>query len=348
MSLIQLAENRWLPDSLVRFGVRRLLRERLTTEAQLTHGDFNAALDRFADRLRDSMVTIETHRANEQHYEVPAAFFELVLGSRLKYSCGLWAAETRSLDDAEQAMLRLTCERAEITDGMRILDLGCGWGSLTLWIAEHYPHCQILALSNSHSQRLFIEKRCRELGFRNVHVQTADVGQFQTQQQFDRVVSVEMFEHVRNHERLLANIKNWLTPQGQLFVHIFCHRKLAYTFETEGENNWMGRHFFSGGIMPAEKLFFRFQRDLAVKDHWWIDGNHYARTCEAWLENLDARRAQVEQALANVKTNDMPGSKRSRRRLVQRWRMFFIACAELFQFNDGQEWGVGHYVFHRQ
>lgn len=339
MSLIQLAEKRWLPDSLIRFGMRRMLRDRLAEENRLAGSDFNKALDRFADRHRRSVVTIETHRANEQHYEVPARFFELVLGTRLKYSGGLWENASTSLDESEEAMLRLTCQRAGIENGMRILELGCGWGSLSLWIAEHYPQCQITSLSNSISQKKFIDGKCAERGFSNVQVITADVGTFETDQDFDRVVSVEMFEHVRNHENLLARITNWLVPEGKLFVHIFCHRNLAYTFETEGEENWMGRHFFSGGIMPAEALFLRYQRDMAVKQQWWINGTHYARTCEAWLSRLDASEPAVQLALA------ASGRSESTKVLVQRWRMFFMACAELFRFNDGGEWGVGHYLF---
>lgn len=339
MSLIQLAEQRWLPDPVIRFGMRRLLRERLDHEERLAGGKYDEALDRFADRHRESVVTIETHRANEQHYEVPADFFQLVLGSRLKYSCGWWDDTTTDLDESEEAMLRLSCERAGIANGMRVLDLGCGWGSLTLWIAEHYPDCEILSLSNSSSQRAFIEGQCQQKGFPNVSVVTDDVGEFDTDLKFDRVVSVEMFEHVRNHESLLARIAKWLGRDGRLFVHIFCHRNLAYTFETEGEKNWMGRHFFSGGIMPAEDLFLRYQKDLSVRDRWWINGGHYAQTCEQWLANLDAQSDAVERSLSGSTSDESP------RVMVQRWRMFFMACAELFKYDRGNAWGVGHYLF---
>jgi cyclopropane-fatty-acyl-phospholipid synthase len=319
--------------------MRRLLRERLAEENDRAQGQYDVALDRFADRQRQSVVTIETHRANEQHYEVPAEFFQLVLGSRLKYSCGFWEDATSSLDESEDAMLRLTCERAGIENGMRVMDLGCGWGSLSLWIAEHYPDCQITSLSNSTSQRKFIEAKSAHRGFENVRVITADVGTFDTQQRFDRVLSVEMFEHVRNHELLLARIAKWLERDGQLFVHIFCHRNLAYAFETEGERNWMGRHFFSGGIMPAEDLFFRYQRDMSVRQKWWIDGLHYAKTCEHWLARLDGCEPAARKSLAS---STVAASAKIQ---VQRWRMFFMACAELFRFNEGKEWGVGHYLF---
>ncbi|MDE0866864.1 MAG: cyclopropane-fatty-acyl-phospholipid synthase [Rubripirellula sp.] len=339
MSLIQLAEKRWLPDPVIRYGMRRLLRDRIAQEENLAAGNYDEALDRFADRQRQSVVTIETHRANEQHYEVPAEFFELVLGSRLKYSCGWWDDAITSLDESEKAMLRLTCERAGIENGMRVLDLGCGWGSLSLWIAEKYPECQITSLSNSASQKTFIEGKCEKRCIENVSVITADVGTFDTDERFDRVVSVEMFEHVRNHENLLSRIAKWLLHDGQLFVHIFCHRNLAYTFETQGEQDWMGRHFFSGGIMPAEDLFLRYQRDMTVCKHWWINGSHYARTCEEWLSRLDACEDIAMRALLESGNPDSPKVQ------IQRWRMFFMACAELFKFKNGDEWGVAHYLF---
>ena len=345
VSLIELAEKRWLPDPVIRYGMRRMLRERLKQETLLAAGGYDKALDQFAERQRESMVTIETHRANEQHYEVPSEFFELVLGARLKYSCGFWKDETTSLDESEEAMLKLTCQRAGIENGMRILDLGCGWGSLSLWVAENFPDCKIMSLSNSASQREFINQKCKERNLRNVNVITADVGAFDTEERFDRVVSVEMFEHVRNHDRLLNRIARWLIPSGQLFVHIFCHRNLAYTFETEGEENWMGRHFFSGGIMPAEDLFLRYQRDLTVKQQWWIDGSHYARTCEHWLNRLDGQEREVRRALMASGNDESSKGVESSKLLVQRWRMFFMACAELFKFDYGNQWGVGHYLF---
>ncbi|MBL6725772.1 MAG: class I SAM-dependent methyltransferase [Rubripirellula sp.] len=339
MTLIQMAEKRWLPDPVIRMGMRRLLRERLEQEHQIAGGNHVAAVDAFAERQRQSVVTIETHLANEQHYEVPAAFFQRVLGSRLKYSCGLWGDDAATLDSSEVAMLRLSCERAGIEDGMRVLDLGCGWGSMTLWLAEQYPNCQITALSNSKGQRAYIEGVCRKRGYENVRVITTDAGEFDTDDRFDRVISVEMLEHVRNHEHLFARISRWLETDGLFFVHVFCHRQLAYTFEQEGEKNWMGRHFFSGGIMPSEDLFARYQRDLLIKDQWWVNGNHYAKTSEAWLSKLDQCQAQAKKILSDANPQE------SARVLVQRWRMFFMACAELFRFDDGEQWGVAHYRF---
>jgi cyclopropane-fatty-acyl-phospholipid synthase len=210
---------------------------------------------------------------------------------------------------------------------------------LSRWIAENYPKCQITALSNSNSQRAFIENCCLQRGIGTIQVVTTDVGGFDTNDTFDRIVSVEMFEHVRNHEQLLQRISRWLAPGGQLFTHIFCHRNLAYTFEVEGEENWMGRHFFSGGIMPAADLFLRYQRDMKVRQQWWINGLHYARTCEQWLQKLDAAEPEALAVLSTI-----PQSEPAKV-LLQRWRMFFMACAELFRYDQGNQWGVGHYLF---
>jgi cyclopropane-fatty-acyl-phospholipid synthase len=236
----------------------------------------------------------------------------------------------------------VTVERAGLEDGQRILELGCGWGSMSLWMAEHYPSCRILAVSNSRTQREFIEQQCRDRGLNNLEVQTADMRQFGTSRQFDRVVSIEMFEHMRNYQLLHRRIASWLRPEGKLFVHIFCHRELAYAFETEGETNWMGRHFFTGGIMPSDDLLLHFQDDLALEDRWSVSGRHYARTCEDWLQNLDRNRGQL---LAMFAASDCPDPPPV---MLQRWRMFFMACAELFRYRRGNEWYVSHYRFRRR
>jgi cyclopropane-fatty-acyl-phospholipid synthase len=337
MNTIALAERRMLPDWLVRFGIRRLLATRLRQESPLATN--SETLSEFAKQLKREPVAILTEKANEQHYEVPADFFQCVLGPRLKYSCCWYPDELTDLATAEEQMLRLTCERAEIEDGMRILDLGCGWGSLSLWLAQHYPHARITSISNSASQREYIQGRCHVLGLSNVEPITANVSEFDGARGFDRVVSIEMFEHVRNYEQLLRRIRGWLNPDGKLFVHIFCHRELAYRFESEGASDWMGRHFFSGGLMPAFDLFSHFQDDMRISDRWTVDGRHYARTCWDWLSNLDRREQEVLEMFA------VGLGEREARLAVQRWRMFFMACAELFQYRGGTEWFVAHFLF---
>ena len=339
MNLVELAETSLIPDRVIRVGIRRLLTRRRRSQGVC---DPSTASSRFAEQLRTGPLAIETQTANQQHYEVPAEFFCRVLGPRLKYSSCLFETSKSSLADAEETMLELTCQRAGIQDGMRILELGCGWGSLTLWIAEHFPDCQITAVSNSSSQRRFIESRAQSQQLSNIQVITADMRDFSRTDNFDRVVSVEMFEHMRNYELLLRRVSTWLKPNGRAFVHIFCHRDTPYLFETEGATNWMGRHFFTGGMMPSEHLFDQFDEDLSVERQWRVSGLHYWRTCEAWLRRLDQDRAEI---LA-IFRKELPVAEA--KKVVQRWRMFFMACAELFRYSDGNEWFVAHYLFQKQ
>ncbi len=339
MNTILLAEKRWLPDWLIRIGIRKLLARRL----EMVSGENSAAAAlRFAGELRIQPIAVETDAANAQHYEVPPEFFHSVLGPRLKYSCCHFETPTSNLAEAEVAMLELTCRRAEIQDGQRILDLGCGWGSFGLWAAERFPGSQIVAVSNSAPQRRFILQQAERRNLTNLDVFTADIREFEPAGQFDRVVSIEMFEHMRNFEILLRRIASWMHPAGKLFVHIFCHRTSPYEFTTSGDNDWMAQHFFTGGIMPSFPLLSCFQEDLALANQWDVDGNHYARTCEAWLERLDGKSDQVRQ----IFLEQLPSEDASL--LIQRWRMFFMACAELFRYNGGHEWFVGHYLFKKE
>ena len=335
-------ERNLLPDAAVRAGIRHLLRERLRSEAA---GGLEAAQARtmaFLEEMKASPIALNTAAANDQHYELPPEFFRLVLGRHLKYSSGLWAPGAASLDDAEEAMLELTCARADLQDGQRILELGCGWGSLSLWMAAHYPGATITAVSNSAPQRAFILARAAARGLANLQVLTADLIDFDPPaRDYDRVVSVEMFEHMRNYEALMARIASWLAPGGRLFVHIFTHREHAYPFEIQGPSDWMARYFFTGGMMPSDHTLLYCQRDLRLASHWRVDGRHYEATANAWLQRLDAGR---DQALALFR--ETCGPREAELRLV-RWRVFFMACAELFGFARGGEWFVSHYLFKR-
>ena len=333
---INLAESGLIPDELLRWGIRRLLKQRLTQIGQFDASSMEAELAR---ELRRAPLAIATDFANSQHYGVTPEFFLRVLGPRLKYSSCYYPTLNSTLAEAEEEMLRLTCERAELTDGMSVLELGCGWGSLSLWLAESFPNCHITALSNSCSQREFIEACADARGLENLEVITADICDFHTNKTFDRIVSVEMFEHMRNYEELFKRISGWLVPDGKLFAHVFCHLSTPYLFETEGAGNWMGRNFFTGGTMPSENLFRQFSRDLSVQRQWRVDGLHYWRTCEDWLQNLDRNRKWLLDCFGENT------SRKEAKRYLQRWRMFFLACAELFRFNEGREWFVGHYLF---
>ena len=337
--LLGLAERGLLPDAAIRAGIRRLLRQRLATEAAGGIEAQSLRLQQLLARMASSPVAVHADAANRQHYALPAAFFQACLGPRLKYSSCYYPSGRESLAEAEEAMLDLTCLRAGIEDGHDILELGCGWGSLTLFMAERFPRARITAVSNSAPQRAFIERCCAERGIANVRVVTADVSELQRPaRSVDRCVSVEMFEHLRNPELLMSRIAGWLRPGGLLFVHVFCHRTLAYPFETEGADNWMGRHFFTGGLMPAADTLSTFQRDLLLQERWLLDGRHYQRTAEHWLQRQDAARGRLLAVLREVHGDAAP-------LWFQRWRMFFMSCAELFGHARGQQWLVAHYRF---
>jgi cyclopropane-fatty-acyl-phospholipid synthase len=344
MTVIDLCERGYVPDVLARFGMRRLIAQRLADESA---GDPAARHAAFVRELRASPIAIHAQDANAQHYEVPAEFFRLHLGPRLKYSCCVYDTPGTTLAQAEEATLALCAQRAGLADGQRILDLGCGWGSLALWLAQQYPRSQIVALSNSAGQREFIEARARERGFANLRVLTGNIADFDFPAQgiaaeFDRILSVEMFEHMRNYQALLAKLSRWLKADGKLFVHVFAHRTLAYPFEVKDGSDWMSKYFFTGGLMPSTRLLAEFQDDLALEQQWWIDGTHYERTANDWLAGMDARRDEI------IKVFRAGYGAQDAALWFQRWRMFYMAVAELFGYRGGAEWGVAHYRFGRR
>ncbi|MFP4156825.1 MAG: SAM-dependent methyltransferase [Opitutales bacterium] len=334
---IQLAERGLLPDALIRTGIRKLLTERLQSLAASSKSDEGWIFEMERRPLAES-----TDEANEQHYEIPADYFKTVLGPHLKYSCGYWPDPATDLTASEEAMLKLTCERAALADGQKVLELGCGWGSLSLWMAAEYPQSEITAISNSNSQRLYITARAEERGLKNLRVITCDINDFQPEGRFDRVVSVEMFEHVRNHRKLLARINDWLAPGGRLFVHVFSHCKHSYLFEARSAKDWMSKHFFTGGVMPSVTLLpTAAAGSLNLEEQWTVNGSHYSKTLEAWLQKQDANRDAVLGIFARCY-----GPKQGKL-WFQRWRIFYMACSELFAYNDGNEWPVMHYRFRK-
>ena len=337
---IELCERGFVPDPIARAGMRRLIATRLSSREALDPEWRSQQLHRFITRASAGPVAEHTHDANAQHYELPPAFFEHVLGAHRKYSGCLFEGGIDSLDQAEHAMLALYAERARLHDGQRILDLGCGWGSFALWAARRFPNADIVAVSNANAQREAIAQAAHERGLKNLTVETCDINDFDPgAAQFDRIVSVEMFEHMRNYRELFARINRWLVDDGRLFVHVFAHKILAYRFQDEGDDDWMARHFFTGGVMPSEHLFARFQDDLQLHNQWWLSGNHYRDTANAWLERMDEAREPIMAIFRDTY------GKADAERWFHRWRMFFMAVSELFGYSDGNEWGISHYVF---
>ena len=338
---MDLLEKNLLPDWLIRTGIRRLLAVRLRDENKGDIEKQKQHLMAFVEELKQSPIAVHTADANNQHYQVPTEFFLLTLGKHLKYSGGYWPAGCASLDDSEDAMLKLTAQRARLENGQNILELGCGWGSLSLYMAATFPGSRVTGVSNSKTQKAYIDAQAQKRALKNLEIITCDMNDFQSPGQYDRVVSVEMFEHMRNYEKLLAKIASWMKPRALLFVHIFTHLTYAYPFEVKDATDWMAKYFFTGGIMPSDDLLLHFQKDVRLIEHWRVDGTHYQKTSEAWLANMDKHKEEIMAILEKTY-----GPQEKVKRWVY-WRVFFMACAELFGYKRGQEWLVSHYLFER-
>ncbi len=338
--LIELAEQGRLPDSMVRYGIRRLCKKRLKDEF-IDHPEYQQdRYQKLIEELRTSPIAIETEAANTQHYEVATDFYLASLGKRLKYSCAFYPDTNTTLDQAEEEMLALYSKRAELDNDQRILELGCGWGSLTLWMAEKYPRSKITAISNSSTQKSYIDHLCRESGFDNVTIITADVNNLELESaQFDRVISIEMFEHMRYYRQLFERISNWLTSDGKLFIHIFAHRNVMYPFDVKSEQDWMSKYFFTGGLMPSIDTLLHFQEQLKIESRWLINGQHYQKTCNHWLEKTDKNKERIIDAFKENYT------EKEAKLWFHRWRIFYMSCAELFGLDNGRQWLVAHYLF---
>lgn len=335
-----LMERDLVPDWVLRLGIRRMLAQRLLDENAPQPDEQMARHMRYIEQLKASPMAIHTSAANEQHYELPVEFFGRVLGKHRKYSCCCWG-DGDTLDSAERRALDLTAERAGIEDGHSILDLGCGWGAFSLYAAARFPCSAVMGVSNSGSQRQYIESQALERGLTNLRIVTADINNFDPGQQFDRIVSVEMMEHVRNYRELLRSLASWLKPDALFFAHIFTHRRFAYPYDVQDENDWMAQHFFTGGQMPSDDLLLYFQEDVKIADHWLLNGQHYQKTSEAWLKKMDENRTELMKLFAKTY-----GDSEALKWFV-RWRVFFMACAELFGYRSGTEWMVSHYLFER-
>ncbi len=337
----KLIEANKVPDFLLRQGIRKLLAQRLAdenkggVEAQQVH------LMALIDQLKASPIAVNTAEANVQHYEVPTEFYQYCLGKNLKYSSGYWKDGVTNIDTSEDDMLELTCQRAELQDGQQVLELGCGWGSLSLYMAAKYPESSIKVVSNSRTQKQFIDDTAKSRGIKNLQVITADMNTFSIEDKFDRIVSVEMFEHMRNYQLLMEKVASFLMPDGKLFIHIFTHEEYAYLFEVIDDTDWMSKYFFTGGIMPSDDLLLYFNDHLTVEKHWHVSGTHYAKTSEAWLKNMDAHKAEI------IPLFEQTYGKDQAIKWWAYWRIFYMACAELWNYKYGNEWIVSHYLFHK-
>lgn len=351
MKLDKLIAAGRLPDFLLRLGVRKLVKKRDKKQSKLAVEALSAYRSNFIADLKSQPIAVETEAANEQHYELPSEFFEKILGRNLKYSCCLWQDELNykkllkshnlieKLDQAETEMLKLTVKRAAIKNGQNILDLGSGWGSLSFYMAQKFPDSRIIALSNSKLQIDYINQKAASNKITNLKALKADINHFNTPAKFDRVVSVEMFEHMRNYQKLLKKISGFLTPEGKLFVHIFSHKFYPFTYQNNKSTDWMARYFFSGGTMPSQDLLHYFLEDLSLEKQWAVSGSHYQKTLEVWLKIMDQSRESIYPILEETYGRDQA------EKWWNYWRLFFISSAEFFGYKKGNQWFISHYLF---
>lgn len=337
----RLLETGMIPDQFIRVGIRGLLKDKLDEERHLDEQQGDARKAQLIQQLKDAPIAVNTREANQQHYEVPTRFFQLVMGKHMKYSCGFWKNDNVSFDQSEEDMLALTVERAQLKDGQRILELGCGWGSLTLYMAQQFPQSTILGVSNSATQKEHILREAKKRGLNNVRIMTADMNDFVVDEQFDRVVSVEMFEHMRNYQKLMEKIDYFLCDDGKLFVHIFSHKTYAYLYQEQDEHDWIAKYFFTGGVMPSDDLLLHFQGRLRLEEQWHVNGTHYQKTAEQWLKNMDQHEKEIMPIFKETYGDDY-------RKWWVYWRVFFMSCAELWGYSDGNEWHVSHYLFKKE
>jgi cyclopropane-fatty-acyl-phospholipid synthase len=330
--MIGTAERVPLPDLLIRAAVQRLC-SRTATRLAGGSAESDAA---FAKDMAAHAIAEHTDAANSRHYEVPAAFFAHVLGSNRKYSSCFYKEPKSTLREAEEEALRQTVEHADLADGQSILELGCGWGSLSLWMARQFPNSEVISVSNSHSQRRYIEAEAAARGLMNLRVVTWDMNVFAPERQFHRIVSVEMFEHMMNWRQLMIRVKSWLAPNGRFFLHIFTHRAGSYLFDGADAEDWIARHFFTGRVMPSHHLIRQYADLFEVEKEWRWSGGHYQRTALDWLGNFDAHRDEIEVVLRAVYGRDTA-------LWMRRWRWFLLATAGLFGYAGGSEWGVSHF-----
>ncbi len=337
-----LLEKNKVPDSLIRVGIRKLLKQRLKDEHKGNVEAQQAHLMNLIEELKATpTIAVNTQEANEQHYEVPTGFYQYCLGKHLKYSSGYWKPGVTDIDTSEKDMLELTCERAELKDGQQVLELGCGWGSLSLFMAAKFPKSTFTVVSNSRTQKQHIDEQARQRGITNLTVITNNINDFKLERTFDRIVSVEMFEHMRNYQKLMKLVADLLKPDGKLFVHIFTHKEYAYKFEVIDESDWMSKYFFTGGIMPSDDLLLYFNEHLSIEKHWHVSGMHYSKTSEAWLQNMDKHKAQIMPLFEATYGKDQAV------KWWVYWRIFYMACAELWAYKGGEEWIVSHYLFQK-